>query len=185
MLKVSDIRKGQVVIHEGQMWLVHESQHVAKGNKRSYMQMKFKHFKNGNVVDFRFNVDERLDTPHIEDKPFEFLYRDGKDYVLMNLDTFDQLNVSADVMPDAEKYLKGNERVDCKIVDGIIVSVELPNTVELKVVDAPPVVKGATATNQSKEAELETGYKVRVPPFITSGEMVRVDTRTGEYLSRV
>lgn len=184
MPKAFDIRRGQAVTHDNQLWIVHESQHVAKGNKRSYMQIKLKNFRSGNLVDFRFRVDEQLETPFVEDSQFEYLYREGTDYVLMNKETYDQITVSNDLMGEADKFLKGNETVACKIIEGKVIGVELPNTVPLEVTDAPPVVKGATATNQSKEVTLETGYKVRVPPFIKTGEKVRIDTRTGDYIER-
>jgi len=184
MVKAIDLRKGQVIMHEGQMWIVHESQRVAKGNWRSYMSVKLKNFRAGNIVDFRFRMDEQFESPFVEDRPFEYLYREGDAFVLMNVETYDQIQVSKDLMPDAENFLKGNERVICKLKEGEVIGVELPNVVELTVTDAPPVVKGATATNQTKEAVLETGYRVRVPPFITNGEVVRIDTRTGEYVER-
>lgn len=184
MPKAVEVRKGQVVEWDGQLWIIHDAQHVAKGNKRSYMQLKLKNFKVGNVVDQRFGVDDRIEAPYVEDKPFEFLYRDGTDFVLMDTDTFDQMHVSADLMPGAELYLKGNERVACKIVDGQVVGVELPNTVELTVEDTSPVMKGATVTNQSKDAVMETGLKIRVPPFVANGELLRIDTRSGEYIER-
>jgi len=184
MPKAFDIRRGQVVVYNDQLWIVHDSQHVAKGNKRSYMQIKLKNFRQGNVIDQRFRVDEQLEAPFVEDKPYEYLYRDGDAFILMNTDTYDQISASKELMPDAEKFLKGNERVMCKTLDGEIIGVELPNTVELEVADAPPVVKGATATNQNKEVTLETGYKVRVPPFISTGEIIRIDTRSGEYIER-
>jgi elongation factor P len=183
-LKAIDMRKGQVIVIEGQLWIVHEAQRVAKGNWRSYMAVKLKNFKQGNVIDYRFRMDESFESPFVEDRPYEYLYREGDDFVLMNIETFDQVHVPKDIMPDAENFLKGNERVMCKLMEGQVVGVELPNIVELEVTDAPPVVKGATATNQSKEVVLETGYKVRVPPFITNGEIIRIDTRTGEYLER-
>lgn len=184
MPKAIDIRKGQAVIWEGKLWTVHESTRVAKGNWRSYMQIKLKNFKTGQIVDNRFNMDEELESPHVEDRPFEYLYKDGGDFVLMDVNNYEQIHVSADLMPDADHFLKGNERCMAKLMDGTVIGVELPNTVSLAVTDAPPVVKGATATNQSKEVTLETGFKVRVPPFITNGEVVRVDTRTGEYIER-
>jgi elongation factor P len=182
--KAVDIRKGQVLDHEGQFWIVHDCQIVAKGNKGSYMKLKLKHFRNGNVVDFRLNVNDKVETPYVEDHVFEFLYRDGDNFVVMNTDTYDQIPVSMDLMPDAEKFLKGNEQLNCKLFNGEVMGVDLPNTVELEVVEAPPVVKGATATNQNKEVIMETGYKVRVPPFITVGEVLKIDTRTGDYISR-
>ncbi len=171
-------------MHESQLWIVHEATHVAKGNKGSYMKLKLKNFKQGNVVEYRFNVNDKVETPFVEDKPYEYLYRDGDDFVIMDTQTFEQLHLSSDLLPDGEKFLKGNEQLQCKIMDGQIIGAELPNTVELEVTDAPPVVKGATATNQSKEVLLETGYKLRVPPFITNGEIIRVDTRTGDYIER-
>jgi elongation factor P len=184
MIKANDLRKGKLVSYNDELWTVHTAQHVAKGNKRSYIQTKLKSVKSGALIDVRFSVDDRIETPFLDTKPFEYLYRDGDDFVLMDQATFDQIHVSADVMGDADRYLKGNEVVLCGLVDGHVVTAELPNTVELKVIDTPPIVKGATATNQSKEATLETGLRIRVPPFIETGELLRVDTRTGEYLER-
>ncbi len=182
--KAVNIKRGQALIHEDQLWIVHDNEIVAKGNKGSYMKLKLKHFKNGNVVDFRLNVNDKVETPFVEDQTFEYLYRDGSGYIVMHTETFDQIPISADLMPEADKYLKGNEQLACKLLDGQIVGVELPNTVELEVAEAPPVVKGATATNQNKEVIMETGYKVRVPPFISVGEVLKIDTRTGDYISR-
>jgi elongation factor P len=136
MPKATDIRKGQAVIYEGKLWFVHDSQRVAKGNWRSYMQIKLKNFKTGQVIDNRFNMDEELESPHVEDKQFEYLYKEGDSFVLMDTTTFDQINVPAEIMPDADKYLKGNERLMAKFVDGQVVGVELPNVVELTVTDA-------------------------------------------------
>ncbi len=184
MPKAIDIRKGQAVLWEDKLWIVHESTRVAKGNWRSYMQIKLKNFKTGQIVDNRFNMDEELQAPHMVDKQYEYLYKDGDDFVLMDINDFEQIHVSAHLMPDADKFLKGNERVTAKFMDGQVINVELPNSVNLTVTDAPPVVKGATATNQSKEVTLETGLTIRVPPFITNGEVVRIDTRTGEYIER-
>ncbi|QDV92176.1 Elongation factor P [Phycisphaerae bacterium RAS2] len=184
MPKAIDLRKGQCVEYENKLWFVHEASRVSKGNWRSYMQVKLKNFQTGQIIDQRFNMDEDLPSPHVEDRAYEYLYRDGDSFVLMDMQNYEQVNVSKDLMPDAEHYLKGNEKVIAKSIDGQIVGVELPNTVVLQVAEAPPVVKGATATNQSKDAVLETGLKVRVPPFIVIGEMVKIDTRTGEYIER-
>lgn len=184
MIKAVDLRKGKLVSHEGNLFTVHAAQHVAKGNKRSYIQAKLKGLKNGSIIDVRFSVDDRIETPFIETKAYEFLYRDGTEYVLMDQETYEQVHVSAEMMSDAEQYLKGNELVSLSIIDGETVAVELPNTVELVVTDAPPVVKGATATNQTKDVTLETGLRVKVPPFIENGEVLRIDTRSGEYIER-
>ncbi len=184
MMKASELRKGKVIQHEGNLFTIADITRVSKGNWRSYLQAKLKSIKTGQIIDVRFGVDDKIETPFVEGKAFEYLYRDGEDYVLMDQETYDQIHVPADVMGEANLYLKGNEIIQVVRIDGRIVSTELPNTVELSVVDTPPVVKGATATNQSKDAEMETGLRVRVPPFIEIGEMLRIDTRTGDYIER-
>lgn len=184
MIKAVDLRKGKTVLHDGQLCIVQQAQHVAKGNKRSYMQTKMKNFKSGIISDVRFNVDDRIEVPFVEQKQYEFLYREGEKFVVMDLESFDQIPVSAEIVGDAAQWLSPNEKITCEIFDGAMVSFILPNTVELTVTDTPPVVKGATATNQSKDAILETGAKIRVPPFIEPGNRICIDTRTGEYLER-
>ena len=184
MIKANELRKGKLISHNNELFTVHSSQHVAKGNWRSYIQTKLKNLKTGQLIDARFGVDDTVETPYVENKPFEYLYRDGEDFILMDQKTYDQLQVSPDIMGDGEKYLKGNETVMCMIIDDKVVGVELPNVVELTVADTTPAIKGATATNQSKDADLETGLRVKVPPFIENGEVIRVDTRTGEYIER-
>lgn len=184
MIKASELSRGKVVVYEGKMYTVKDLTHVSKGNWRSYMQVKLKDFKTGQIIDQRFNMDDRIETAFVQTKEFEYLYRDGTDFVLADPETYDQTPVPEDMFGDGIKFLKENMRVTCAIVDGKIVSLELPNTVELKVIDTPPVVKGATATNQPKDAELEGGARVRVPAFIQVGEVIRVDTRTGDYIER-
>jgi elongation factor P len=184
MIKAVDLRKGKTVLHEGELCIVHEAQHVAKGNKRSYMQTKLKNFKSGTISDVRFSVDDRLEIPYVEQKQYEFLYKEGSKFVVMDSESFDQLTVHADVVGDAAQWLRPNEKVTVEIYNGLMVSFVLPNTVELLVTDAPPSIKGATATNQMKEAIVETGAKVRVPPFIEIGNRICIDTRSGEYLER-
>ena len=184
MMKAVELRKGKLVQHENELYTVHTAQHVAKGNKRSYMQVKLKSLKSGNLLDVRFSVDDRIETPYIDTREYEYLYRDGEDFVLMDQTTYDQIHVTGQVMGDADQYLKGNEKLLCSMIDGSIVSVELPTVVELAVADTTPAIKGATATNQNKDATMETGLRVKVPPFIENGELLRIDTRTGEYLER-
>jgi elongation factor P len=184
MIKAVDLRKGRTVLYENTLYVVHDATHVAKGNKRSYMQVKLKDLQAGSITDVRFNVDERLDTPFLEGKEYEYLYRDGDSFVFMDTATYDQVSVDPDAVGDAADFLKSNERVKCQMYEGKIVTLELPIVVELEVTDTPPVVKGATATNQPKDAIVETGAKVRVPAFIAAGDKIRVDSRSGEYLER-
>ena len=184
MIRAREMRKGKVCLYEGELYVCHDNQHVAKGNKRSYMQAKLKSLKSGQVRDVRFRVDDQIETPFVETKQYEYLYKDGTGYILMDSDTFDQITVGRELFDDSIVFLKENTPLTVQTTDGSIVGVELPHIVELAVKDTPPIVKGATATNQPKDAILETGVKVRVPGFVEIGEVVRVDTRTGEYLER-
>lgn len=183
-IKTSELKKGQVILHEGQRYTVKDIQHVAKGNWRSYYQIKLKDFNTGRVVEQRFAVDDRIETLFVQTKELEYLYRDGDNLIMADPETYDQTPVSVDILGDGMQFLKENVRLTCSIIDNQIVSAELPIVVELEISDTPPVVRGATATNQNKEAIMETGAKVRVPPFIEKGERIRIDTRTGEYLER-
>jgi elongation factor P len=184
MIKAVDLRKGRTVMHEETMYVVHDATHVAKGNKRSYIQAKLKNFTSGQIIEVRFSVDDRLETPYVDSTEYEYLYSDGSDYVFMDTSTYDQVHVADELVGDASQFLKANEKVTCQIHEGKIISIELPHVVELEVTDTPPVVKGATATNQPKDATVETGARVRVPAFIEPGEVIRVDTRSGEYIER-
>lgn len=184
MIKAVDLRKGRTILYEGEPAVIHEAQHVAKGNKRSYMQTKIKYLKTGTITEVRFRVDDTIDVPFVESKEYEFLYRDGSDFVVMDTETFDQLPIPAEVVGDNDRFLRPNEKISCQVYEGQMISLDLPHTVVLEVTDTPPAIKGATATNQLKEAILETGAKIRVPPFIENGEKVVVDTRTGDYVER-
>ena len=184
MLKAIELKKGKTVIYNGELAVVHDASHVVKGKGRSLMQVKLKNVKTGTIYNVRFNMDDRLEVPYVESKEYEFLYIEGENFVIMDLETYDQIPVSPDIVGETAKWLKPNEQITCQIYEGEIISFEPPFVVDLEVKETPPVVKGATATNQSKEAILETGVKIRVPPFIEPGEVVRVDTRTGEYVER-
>ncbi len=182
--KANELKRGKVINHDGDLYTVTDVTRVSKGNWRSYLQVKMKSIKDGRIIDQRMSPDDRVEIQFVDTKSYQYLYRDGDSFVLMDEQTFDQIPVEGDIMGDADKFLRGNESVSVSFIDGKIVGVELPNTVELKVADTTPVVKGATATNQSKDATMETGLRVKVPPFIDIGEDLRIDTRTGEYLER-
>jgi elongation factor P len=184
MIKAVELRKGKTIMHEGELAVVHDIHHVAKGNKRSYMQAKIKALKSGTMFEVRYNVDDRVEIPFVETKEYDFLYRDGQSFVLMDLESFDQFPVQEDLVGDSAQWLMPNQRVSCSIHNGQILQIDVPYTVTLAVRDCPPVVKGSTATNQLKDALLETGAKVRVPAFIEPGERINVDTRTGNYIER-
>jgi len=184
IIKAIELRRGKVVLHDGQMWTVFDAKHVWQQQRSALMRVRLKNIQTGQIIDVRFSPEDPVEIPFLESKEYEYLYDQGDDLVLMDLETYDQIHVPKEMLGDQIKFLKPNERLTCQVHEGKIVSVELPQVVELKVVDAPPVVKGATVTNQPKDAVLETGVKIKVPPFIEPGEVVRVDTRTGEYVER-
>lgn len=155
------------------------------GNWRAFVRTKLKNLRSGKVIENRFRAGEAIDIIRIERKEFQFLYRDGSGYVLMDKNTFDQLTVEEQQIGDGAKFLKDGESVDILFNGVDITGIELPITVELKVVETVPGVRGDTATAGTKPAQLETGATVNVPLFINEGDMLRVDTRTGGYIERV
>jgi elongation factor P len=185
MIKATEIRKGMALNIDGTIFVVHDFQHVAKGNWRSYMQLKIRNIKTGQLLEQRMRSTDTVEEAFVDKKDVEYLYSQNTEHVFMDTESYEQLTLNNDIVGDIMQWLKPNTPVKLTICEGQIVGVEAPNTVDLQVFDTPPVVKGATATNQSKEAKLETGVTVRVPPFIEPGELVRIDTRTGEYVERV
>jgi elongation factor P len=183
-VKALHLRRGQGVQWEGQVWVVFSTTHVVKGKGQSYMQIELKNAKTGQLIGRRFRVDEQLDEAFFERKKMEYLYSDGSNLVVMDPETYDQVEMPKELVGDKEVYLAPNMELDISFAEGQAASIELPNTVELTVVDTPPVLRGATATNQLKDAVCEGGARVRVPPFVENGTVIKVDTRSGEYLSR-
>ncbi len=166
------------------MWTVVDVKHSVQQQRAALMRTRIKNFVTGQVLEVRFDPEDILEIPFLETKEYEYLYPEGDALVLMDTQTYDQVNVSKEMIGDSIKFLTPNTKLSAAVSEGNIITVELPQIVELKVVEAPPVVKGATVTNQPKDVVLETGARVKVPAFISAGEVVRVDTRSGEYLER-
>jgi elongation factor P len=185
MIKATEIRKGMAIVLEGVVYVIVDFQHVAKGNWRSYIQLKIRSLKTGQLLEQRIRSTDTVEESFVDKKELEYLYSQGPEHVFMDLETYEQVPLNNDMVADVMQWLKPNALVEVTISEGNIVAIAPPNTVDLKVVETPPIVKGATATNQPKDAIMETGVKVRVPGFIDIGEVIRVDTRTGEYVERV
>jgi elongation factor P len=162
-----------------------EFQHVNPGNWRAFVRTRLKNIKNGKVIENRFRAGESIDVIRIERKEFQFLFRDGSGYVFMDKTNFEQLTVDEGQLGEGAKFLKDGESIDILFNGTEITGVELPVSVELKVVETIPGVRGDTATNATKPAQVETGATVNVPLFINEGDMLRIDTRTGDYIERV
>jgi len=183
-MRASDIRRGQAVVIEGKLFVVTNADHNTPGNLRAKVQFKLRDVSKGTIMDRRVGATEDIETTNLDSRQVEYLYSDNDGLVLMDLETYDQNTIPKEVFGDDALFLKPNTQLTASFHDGKIVSYDLPKTVDLKVTDTPPAIKGATATNQQKDATLETGLKTRVPPFIEVGEVVRISTETKGYLSR-
>lgn len=185
MPSTSDFRPGLTIRMDGELWTIVEFQHVNPGNWRAFVRAKLKSLKSGKVVENRFRAGEAVDVVRIDAKDYQYLYQDGTGYVFMDTETYDQLSIDAKVVGDGIKFLKETETVNILFNGTEIISVTIPITVELKVVETPPGVRGDTATGAQKPAKLETGATVNVPLFINEGDRIKVDTRSGQYIERV
>ena len=183
-MRASDIRKGQAVIIDGKLFVVTGADHNTPGNLRAKVQFKLRDVGKGTIMDKRVGATDNIETTNLDSRNVEYLYSDNDGHILMDTETFEQDTISKDVFGKDILYLKPNTELKASFHDGKIVSYELPKTVDLKITDTPPVIKGATATNQLKDATLETGLTTRVPGFIVTGEVIRISTETGEYMSR-
>ena len=183
--KYSDVRKGQVIVGEdGQLYNVVDRELITPGNWRAILNLKLKNLKSGAVTVNRVKPDDKVEIAYLDRREMQYLYADGEDLVFMDNETYDQMHLGKEWVGDQVLYLKENTNVHVVFFEDKPISLDLPATVELKVVDTEPSVKGATAAAQYKPATLETGLKISVPPFINVGEVIQVDTRTSEYLGR-
>jgi elongation factor P len=184
-IEYSQVRKGMVIVgDDGQLYAVVDRDLNTPGNWRAILQLKLKNLKTGNVTSRRVRPDDKVEQAYLDRRPMQYIYAEGDGYVFMDNETYDQMTLGKDLVGDMMYYLKEGDNAQVTFYEGKPLSLDLPATVELKVVETEPSVKGATAAAQYKPATLETGLKISVPPFINTGEVVAVDTRTGEYLSR-
>jgi elongation factor P len=185
MPSTSDFRPGLVIKYNNELWTITEFQHVNPGNWRAFVRTKLKNVKSGKVVENRFRAGEAIEIIRIERKEFQFLYRDGSGYVFMDKDTYEQLSVQEEQVGEGAIFLKDGESVDILFNGTEITGLELPITVELQVVETVPGVRGDSANSGTKPAKVETGASVNVPLFINEGDVVKIDTRSGDYIERV
>ena len=183
-MKANDLKPGKAINQDGQIWIVTKTEHVKPGKGGAFVQTKIKSMKTGSVQEKRFRSVDEVEGVDLDRREMEYLYTDGSGAIFMDCETYDQSTVPEDILGDALKYCKPNERISGLHYEGNVLSVELPAQVELEVTDAPPGVKNATATSVMKEATTETGLVVKVPEFIAIGDKIKVNTDTGEYMSR-
>jgi elongation factor P len=182
----NDLKNGLVLKLDGdQLWTVVEFQHVKPGKGPAFVRTKLKHVLSGKVVDKTFNAGVKVETANVDKRGMQFSYKDGTDFVFMDTETYDQINITPEVVGDAANYLLEGFEAVVAMYEGAPLYIELPASVELVIEYTEPGVQGDRSTGGTKPARLETGHEIGVPLFITTGEKVKVDTRTGDYLGRV
>ncbi len=185
MSTTSDFRAGLTIRYNNDLWTIVEFQHVNPGNWRAFVRAKMKNIKTGQVIENRFRAGQDVDVVRIEQRTYQYLYRDGEMLVFMENETYEQISIPENVVGEGSKYLKENENVQISFNGSEILGVEIPIFVTLKVVETEPGLKGDSVNNVLKPAKMETGAVVNVPLFINEGELLKVDTRTGAYVERV
>jgi len=185
MISATDLRPGMVILHNGDLHRVHSVIHKTPGNLRGFVQAKLRNVRTGTMNENRFRSEDRVEEAAVDGHAMQYLYSDAQGHHFMNQETFDQVALSDDVVGDAMKYILPETVIKVDFFEGNPISIELPTTVNLEVVETEPGIKGATATASYKAAKLETGLVVQVPQFVQTGTVVKVDTRDDSYLERV
>jgi elongation factor P len=187
MATTADLRIGAVIKFNNDLCQVLESEHRTPGNLRAFYQVKMRNLRNNKLLENRFRSGETIEFVRTDRQKYQYLYRDGEQYVFMNMDNYEQIPVDAATLGDVAKFMKENQEVEIVIEEtgGSIIAVELPTTVQLRVVQTEPGIRGDTANNVQKPATLETGAVVNVQIFVNEGDLVKIDTRTGQYMERV
>jgi elongation factor P len=182
--KMIDIRRGMVLNMNGTLFYCLDRDLNTPGNWRAILYLKLKNMTTGSITDERVHPDDKVDVVFLDTKDYSYSYKDGEDYVFVDKETFEPVTLSGDMVGGMMKYLRENDDVKITFYDGKALSMELPQTVTLKVTETEPAIKGATAAAQTKRAVLETGLEIQVPSFITEGELIVVQTEDGKYLKR-
>ncbi len=183
-VSTAEFKKGLKIQFDGEPYSIVDFQHVKPGKGGAFVRTKLKHMRLGRVIDNTFRAGEKVELVDFDEKRMQYLYHDDR-YHFMDLDTYDQISLSAEEVGDARDFLKENIEVEILFINDSPVTVELPNFIELQIVKTDPGIRGDTASGGSKPATLETGAVVQVPLFLNEGDVVKVDTRSGEYLGRV
>jgi elongation factor P len=178
------MKKGMLIKIDQDLFRVLDLQHVTPGNLRGFVRVKFRNIRNGTLSDQKLRSEDTVERATLDERQMQYLYQDGDDYYFMDTVSFDQIHITSEALGESVNYLKAEMTISVEFYGTEPVGIELPQTVDLKVTDTAPGIKGATASAQVKPATLETGLDVQVPPFVNPGDLIRVSTDTGEYLSR-
>ena len=184
MISATQMRPGMVIKFNNDLYSIFSVSHRTPGNLRGFVQAKMRSLRSGSMTEHRFSSEDKVEKALLEQQEMEYLYDDGEYYYFMNIETFEQMHLMKDLLGDATQYLIPQLKVSVEFYEGKPMSVELPPTVDLTVVETEPGLKGATVSNVTKPAKMETGLMVQVPPFIVEGEKIRVNTSEGTYQER-
>ena len=184
MISSNDFRPGVTVEIDGNVWQVVDFQHVKPGKGAAFVRTKMKNLQTGSVVERTFNAGEKVPKAHVDRRRMQYLYESDGSYTFMDNETYDQVELTLEQLGDAKNFLLENMEVSIMFFQGIVIGIDLPVAVELRVVETDPGIRGDTATGGNKPAVLETGYTVKVPLFIEVDYVLRIDTRTGQYIER-
>src|SRR5690349_4426784 len=184
-IPATQLRPGMIIKHNNDLHSVFSVEHRTPGNLRAFIQAKLRNLRTGAMFEHRFRSADGVDRVIVDETEMEFLYSDGSDYHFMNTESYEQVSISGDVLGGAVDYLIPNIKLQVEFYEGKPIGIELPQTVDMQVVETEPGLKSATASSVMKPAKLETGLVVQVPPFINAGEKIRVDTAEGTYMERV
>ena len=184
MISATQMRPGMVIKYNNELYTVFSVSHRTPGNLRGFVQAKMRSLRSGTMTENRFSSEDKVEKAIMEQHDMEYLYDDGEYYYFMNIETYEQMHLMKELLGDATFYLIPNLKVSVEFYEGKPISVELPATVDMTVVETEPGLKGATVSNVTKPAKLETGLVVQVPPFISEGERIRVNTAEGTYQER-
>src|SRR6185295_12973161 len=184
-IQATRLKKGMLVKMDQDLFRVLELQHVTPGNLRGFVRVKLRNIRSGTLSDQKLRSEDTLDRATLDEREMQYLYKDGEDYYFMDTTSYEQIHISSEALGESVNYLKAEMTINVEFYGSEPVGIELPQTVDLKVVDTVPGIKGATASAQVKPATLETGLVVQVPPFVNVDDLVRVNTETGEYLKKV
>jgi elongation factor P len=185
MIQATQLKKGMCIKHENDLYRIVDAQHKTPGNLRGLVQTKIRSLKTGAISEHRFRSVDMVERAILDEAEMEYLYRDGDMYHFMNNETYEQVGLSADVLGSAVDYLIPNIKLAIEFYEGRPVGIDPPITVEMKVMETEPGIKGASVSNVGKPAKMETGLVVQVPAFINEGDVIRIDTATGSYIERV
>ena len=183
-MQATELRPGTIIKHNSELYAIHKTEHRTPGNKRGFVQARMRNLSSGAMIDHRFRSEDEVERAILDETEMQYLYSDGDSFHFMNTSTYEQIHLHKDVVGRRAQYLIPDVVLKVEFFEGRPIDIQLPPTVDLKVIETEPGIKGASATSVTKPAKLETGLVVQVPPFISEGEVIRVDTAEGTYLER-